>query len=159
MVDVTYTYTDFVDDSQPPILEFSGPHRFLSNFYPARFQYKDIYWPSAENAYQAMKSDDPNVWEQFLTLTPSESKQAGKRIAIRSDWEYVKVDIMGEIVLRKFAQNVGLRQLLMNTDKRRLIEGNHWHDRFWGVCPVGSDRGQNMLGNILMVVRYRLSVA
>ena len=37
--------------------------------------------------------------------------------------------------------------------KKKLIEGNWWHDYYWGVC---SGRGKNKLGEILMRVREEL---
>ena len=37
------------------IERFAGPHRFLSNFYPAPLVWEGRYWPTAEHAYQAAK--------------------------------------------------------------------------------------------------------
>lgn len=158
-MDDTIPIASFYDLSEPPILQFQGEHRFLSNFFPSPFQYCDLYWPHVEAAYQAMKSADPDVWETFTHMSASDAKRAGRAVKCRPDWEHVKVNIMGEVVLRKFVQNPNLRSKLMQTGKRLLVEGNHHHDRFWGVCPPGSTLGQNTLGDILMVVRYRLSVA
>ena len=39
---------------------------------------------------------------------------------------------------------------LLDTGDTELIEGNNWHDTFWGVCK---GKGQNNLGKILMEVR------
>ena len=41
-----------------------------------------------------------------------------------------------------------------------LIEGNYWHDNYWGncLCPKCKEiEGQNQLGKILMKVRSTLS--
>ena len=43
-----------------------------------------------------------------------------------------------------------LRSLLLATGDAELIEGNWWHDQFWGVC---NGVGQNQLGKILMAIR------
>lgn len=39
---------------------------------------------------------------------------------------------------------------LMRNDETGVIEGNQWHDTFWGVC---NGVGQNNLGQILMDTR------
>jgi predicted NAD-dependent protein-ADP-ribosyltransferase YbiA (DUF1768 family) len=39
------------------------------------------------------------------------------------------------------------------TGDRKLVEGNYWHDTFWGVC---NGVGENYLGEILMHVRQEL---
>src|SRR6185369_8674281 len=41
------------------ILEFQGDNRFLSNFFPAEVIYEGITYPTAEHAYQAAKTLDP----------------------------------------------------------------------------------------------------
>ena len=40
---------------------------------------------------------------------------------------------MFDIVLAKFQQNDNLRFRLLDTSDNKLIEGNTWHDTFWGV--------------------------
>ena len=47
-----------------------------------------------------------------------------------------------------------LRQKLIDTGERPLIEGNHWGDTYWGQCPVG--HGCNNLGKLLMKKRAQL---
>ena len=43
-----------------------------------------------------------------------------------------------------------LREALLNTDNAKLIEGNWWGDKFWGIC---NGVGENNLGKLLMEVR------
>ena len=57
---------------------------------------------------------------------------------------------MTEIVRTKFEQNSDIRQKLIDTYPEELIEGNYWHDTFWGVCE---GVGENHLGQILMQIR------
>jgi N-glycosidase YbiA len=148
----------FDDLITPPILEFTGENHFLSNFFPASFAWRGKLWATSEHAYQAAKSLDPEVQERIRLLpSPGATKRAGKVIALRPDWEQVKVDIMLEIVFEKFRQNPQLIALLLATGDAELIEGNWWHDRFWGVCPVGSSKGRNELGKILMDIRAAFS--
>jgi predicted NAD-dependent protein-ADP-ribosyltransferase YbiA (DUF1768 family) len=57
---------------------------------------------------------------------------------------------MREIVFIKFDGHLDLKELLLATGDHELIEGNKWHDTFWGVCD---GIGQNYLGKILMEIR------
>jgi ribA/ribD-fused uncharacterized protein len=82
--------------------------------------------------------------------TPGEAKKAGRMVTPRSDWENVKLNIMREIVFIKFDGHLNLKELLLATRDHELIEGNQWHDTFWGVCD---GVGQNYLGKILMEIR------
>lgn len=144
----------FTDLFTPPILEFKGPYRFLSNFFVASFVWDNIIWPTSEHAYQAAKSLDRPTRLAFAKLpTPNAAKQAGKTVKLRPDWEEVKVSVMRDIVRAKFTQNPALKQLLLVTDNAVLEEGNTWKDRTWGICPPGSGIGLNYLGKLLMELR------
>lgn len=139
--------------TMPPILEFSGQHRFLSNFYIAPFEWNGLRWPHAESAYQAMKTLDTRKWGEFLNITPGLAKRKGKSLVLRPDWDDVKVDIMAQILVAKFSQNPDLKDRLLLTGDAMLVEGNSWNDRFWGVCPPRSSNGKNWLGRLLMELR------
>lgn len=136
------------------IQEFTGEYRFLSNFYLAPVEWNGTVWPSSEHAYQAAKTLDLATQELIRNLpTPAAAKKAGKLVKMRSDWDDVKVLCMLEILRSKFTLNADLRAQLLATGDAHLEEGNWWKDVFWGVCPVGSGRGLNMLGKLLMEVR------
>lgn len=79
----------------------------------------------------------------------------GRRVALRPDWENVKLSIMEEIVCAKFIQNEYLREMLRSTGNAMLEEGNVWNDTFWGVNNK-TGKGENNLGKILMRVREKL---
>jgi predicted NAD-dependent protein-ADP-ribosyltransferase YbiA (DUF1768 family) len=79
--------------------------------------------------------------------------EAGQKVTLRKDWEGVKIQVMRDVLRLKFA-NPGLRDRLLETGDRELIEGNTWGDTFWGVCR-GS--GKNWLGQLLMELRGELS--
>lgn len=141
------------------ILEFTGDNRFLSNFYVADFVWNGTLWAHSEAAYQAAKATTKEDYMSFLGLTPGQAKRHGKKIAIRSDWEEVKYDIMHDIVLEKFRQNPNLAERLLATGYCHLEEGNNHNDRIWGVCPPRSSQGLNYLGKVLMEVREELRSA
>lgn len=148
---------DFSDILDPPILEFTGEFRFLSNFWYASFVFDGILWKTSEHAYQAQKTLDRAIRLKIANLrTPTEAKRAGGQVACRDDWESVKYDLMYQIVLAKFTQNPNLRKQLILTGAKHLEEGNNHHDRIWGVCPPRSGKGANHLGKTLMRVRAEL---
>jgi len=143
------------------ITQFKGEYRFLSNFYKVDITFKDQVWPSSEHLFQASKSEDPAVRETIrLAMTPGETKAAGRKIKLRKDWEEVKVGVMKYILRLKFEQHPDLRNKLIGTSPHELIEGNNWHDNFWGNCSCRScysKPGQNVLGKLLMELREELT--
>lgn len=138
------------------ITSFNGDFRFLSNFYMAPVHVQGYRYPSAEHAYQAMKTHSPEMRESVLRLdTPGQAKRWGRSVELRPDWEEVKKRVMLAVVLAKFTQNQPLRQQLVDTGQACLEEGNTWHDNFWGACgcPRHIGQGLNYLGETLMFVR------
>ena len=75
---------------------------------------------------------------------------------LRSDWEQVKLHVMHKALQAKFSQHSHLRDMLVKTGDRQLIE-HTTRDSFWG--DGGDGRGQNHLGKLLMKVRSELSSA
>lgn len=127
----------------------------LSNFWMETTR----HGKSAEHIFQAAKSEDPAERAHVLSRAkPGQAKYAGKRVTLRKDWESIKVDIMEEIVRRKF-QDPTLANILEATGDAEIVEGNRWHDNFWGQCTCGKrakcqpGQGKNTLGNILMKIR------
>ena len=132
---------------------FRGENYFLSNFYNANVTYKGETYPNNECAFQAQKTKDTSIKRIFTKLTPQEAKKLGRNIRLRRDWNYIKDDIMYEICYAKFEQNKILQKKLFDTGSKQLIEGNSWHDTYWGMC---NNHGENRLGKILMKVRREL---
>ena len=133
---------------------FNGPNRFLSNFYAVEFDFEGMSWPSAEHAYQAMKTLDGNLRERIQALdTPGKAKRLGKSIQLRNNWENIKRDKMLQILRAKFAEGTLMAAKLLATEDEQLIEENYWGDTYWGVCR---GVGENHLGRILMLVRAEL---
>ncbi|MBR3518285.1 MAG: NADAR family protein [Lachnospiraceae bacterium] len=133
--------------------EFRGEYYFLSNFWSVPVTFGGITYQNAEAAFQAQKVTDKKVQQAFSVLNPYEAKRRGRRVALRPDWEEVKVGLMQEIVDAKFDQNPDLAEQLLKTKDAYLEEGNCWNDRIWGT--VGGE-GLNLLGKILMKTRDRL---
>lgn len=139
------------------IESFSAEYRFLSNFWPADVEFEGAPYPSVEHAYQAAKTLDPAERRRIAALpTPAEAKRAGRRLALRPDWEIAKFAVMEQCVRYKFTHHADLREKLLATGDAELVEGNTWGDRVWGVYQ---GRGENRLGRILMKVRAELRAA
>jgi ribA/ribD-fused uncharacterized protein len=138
------------------INSFKGEYHFLSNFFPCEVLHRGITFISAEHAFQAAKARDEEerLWVASAP-TPGNAKYRGKRVTIRPDWDTIKLQEMFTVVENKFSQPY-LMQALMDTEMQPLVEGNYWHDQFWGscMCPqhVNSE-GKNYLGRILTYLR------
>jgi ribA/ribD-fused uncharacterized protein len=90
-----------------------------------------------------------------LAETPTIAAKMGRDRTkpLRPDWEIVKDEVMHEAVMAKFRQYSELRENLLSTEHRLLIEHTS-NDSYWG--DGGDGRGKNMLGRILMKVREQL---
>jgi hypothetical protein len=148
---------------------FSGKYSFLSNFYTCSVKYQGINYPSVEHFYVAMKSNDVQLvdgvhytsddFRKMISLVSSAGlvKKIGSGINIRSDWKTEKISFMNFGIREKF-KNVKLAEMLLSTGDSELIEGNYWHDCWWGKCDCERclGKGKNKLGIILMKVRKEL---
>ncbi len=137
------------------INQFQGEHRFLSNFFPHVFRFNDFDWMTAEHAFQAMKTRNPEEQTRIRNAaTPGQAKRMGKQVDLRTDWEWVKVGVMAAIQWAKFS-DARMARRLIETMPHKLEEGNKWGDQFWGVS-LDTGRGANTLGTILMTIRFGL---
>lgn len=135
---------------------FDGKWAFLSNFYWNEIEHEGIVYPTNEHFFQAMKTLDNDERRQIANcLTPGQAKRMGRRVALRSDWESVKEDVMLLGLCLKFADEQ-LADWLLETGDEELVEGTTWHDNEWGncSCPKCTNiEGKNKLGKLLMRVR------
>ncbi len=151
------------------INRFDGRWNFLSNFHPVEIEYQGIKYPSVEHYYVAQKcKNDQMINGVYYTTAdfkemiarmpnPGSVKKIGQKMKIRTDWESKKLEIMNWGVREKF-KNDYLADLLLSTEDLELIEGNYWHDNFYGscYCEKCENKGKNHLGKILMKVRDEL---
>jgi hypothetical protein len=153
---------------------FDGDFRFLSNFWIGEpITVFGRSFATSEHAYQWAKTDDLGekelvlfTWEQgnesdeviVRPSTPGEAKRMGEKVTKREDWDEIKSGIMLEILRAKFTQDLTLRQMLLDTGDALLVEGNKWHDNFWGTCHCEKcgNKGRNVLGTLLVQVREEL---
>jgi ribA/ribD-fused uncharacterized protein len=131
----------------------------LSNFWKAEITYDGIKYPTTENAYQAAKTLDTNERQTIANLDkPVDAKRAGKKVTLRSGWDGIKDGIMLDVLKVKFATYPDLAKKLIDTKDAILVEGNLWHDTYFGVCYCDKCMGvgENKLGELLMEVREQL---
>lgn len=136
---------------------FSGKWFFLSNFAHSEIIVQALTWPTVEHAYQAAKTDVP---EEIVAIsrakTPGQAKRLGREATLHPDWDNAKDAVMLRLLRIKFA-NEWMREHLLETGDQLLVEGNTWHDNYWGDCtcsrPTCASQGLNRLGELLMKVR------
>lgn len=149
---------------QRPIRSFRGEHAFLSNFWVYPQMVRGEHYPTAEHAFQALKTDDPLERDRVrLAPTAKAAKAAGRRVTLRAGWaEGGSIEAMRETLATKFDRYSEPAALLLATGDRPLVEGNGWHDNFWGecTCPGCADRPKhNWLGRLLEERRAELQGA
>ena len=151
------------------INSFRGRFVFLSNFYSCKIEHKGITYPGVEHYYVALKVTGMQFIDgvyytgaDFRELIAkikdtNDVKKIGKIVKIRSDWNEKKLGFMEWGVREKF-KDINLADELLSTGDLELIEGNNWHDVFWGKCscPKCGGSGENYLGKILMKIREEL---
>lgn len=152
------------------INRFRGRYDYLSNFSLAWVEFERLPFRTAEHAFVAGKTTDMQIrrWiSQGRTVTdargqkynltyPGPTKRYGKTIELRDSWNSLRDGIMLQVLRDKFRRNPKLRRKLLQTGIVQLVEGNYWHDNYWGICfceKCYGIHGENRLGETLMQVR------
>lgn len=133
---------------------FRGDYAFLSNMHECNFRWQGRDYPALENAYQAMKCIDETDKYQFTQISPSKAKRLGRKIAMRPDFNGFKYELMRNMLDVKFSKEINsdLLQKLLATQPESIIEGNWWHDNYWGICKCDKCKNKlhyNYLGELL----------
>jgi len=128
----------------------------FSNFarYPIKLKGKE--WITSEHYFQAQKFAGTEYEEIIRNAdSPMKAAQLGqtRRINIREDWERVKDDVMYDALKAKFTQYSDLKELLLSTGDKILIEHTK-NDNYW--ADGGDGKGKNKLGILLMKLRDEL---
>jgi ribA/ribD-fused uncharacterized protein len=145
----------------------------LSQWWPCTFVVEGQRFASAEHYMmwrKALLFDDFDVASRVLAASsPGEAKALGREISGFSEeaWVSSRLEIVVEGNLAKFGQDPALRDFLLGTGSRVLVEASPL-DRVWGIGLTADDPraldpaswlGLNLLGEALMEVRSRLSAA
>lgn len=143
----------------------------LSQWYPAPFEVDGVVYPTAEHWMMASKArlfrDDETLVEILAAPDPHSAKKLGRKVASFEDkvWKNHARALVTEGNVHKFGQNAALKEYLLSTGSRVLVEASP-RDRIWGIGMSSSHvdaehpdrwRGQNLLGFALMDVRTKLT--
>lgn len=138
---------------------FDHRYKFLSNFYPSKIFYEGIWYPTVEHAYQAAKSTNQKYREMISEIPVNKAgkaKRKGRFAVLRPEWDDIfKTEIMEELLRLKFDLK-SLKRKLLATGSQQLVEGNYWHDNYWGKCfcdKCEDSYGYNVLGKLLTKLR------
>ena len=116
------------------IKSFGGEFSWLSNFTPVKVFFEGECYPSVEHAYVAAKTLNKALrFEVKSCPSAGQAKRMGKSFDIRPDWNSVRVGIMESLLRQKFAY-LEFAEKLKATGNVEIVEGNIWHDNFWGSC-------------------------
>ena len=153
---------DAISEEEPiKFYNRSDPYYEFTNFYMASapVAIDNKLWPTTEHYYQAQKFNYGTFYYEKILQLPSpreafrfsRTPQAYKEV--KKNWEFIKDGVMLTALRAKFLQNEDLKQLLLKTRNRKLVEHTA-NDSYWGDGGDGS--GQNRLGELLMAVRDEL---
>ncbi|GAA2743608.1 NADAR family protein [Kitasatospora cinereorecta] len=170
------------DGAQPKYLLFWGhrPERdgrigagSLSQWWPSPFTVDGVDYATAEHWMMAGKArlfGDEEIVPRILSArTPAEAKKLGRLVRgfEETRWVAERLDLVVRGNVAKFGQDEALREYLLGTANRVLVEASPL-DRVWGIGLAADNdratrpaewRGLNLLGFALMEARARLAAA
>lgn len=142
----------------------------FSNWYISEFDYKGHHFHNTEQAFmweKAMHFNDDEMAQLILaTPNPRENKALGRKVRgfDVEKWIIISFPIMVAVNIEKYSQNYELKQILLSTDEKILVEASPY-DKIWGIGLRQDDdncldetkwQGMNLLGKALMQVRKLL---
>lgn len=139
----------------------------FSQWWEREFTVDGVVYSSAEHWMMAEKAelfDDPDTKQLILQAkTPGEAKKLGRKVKNFNPekWDSEKYSIVMNGNLHKFQQDLDLKEYLLSTNSRVLVEASPV-DPIWGIGLAADNeaalhpirwKGQNLLGFALMEVR------
>lgn len=144
----------------------------FSQWYNAPFEVDGHHYKTAEHFMMAKKaelfSDEKIIQKIIQAKTPGEAKKLGREVKGFNEriWLEKRFDLVVEGNYHKFSQNKILKDFLLTTDNRVLVEASPV-DKIWGIGMASDHKdiqnpykwnGLNLLGYALMQVREKLQV-
>ncbi len=144
----------------------------LSQWWPSPFTVDGVMYASAEHWMMAGKArlfgDEEAERRAISASSPAAAKKEGRLVRAFDGtvWERERFALVVAGSVHKFGQNAELRDFLVNTGDRVLVEASPV-DRIWGIGLAADDpraedpagwRGLNLLGFALMEAREELRV-
>lgn len=143
-----------------------------SNWHPSVFVIDGVTYANAEQYMMAAKArlfDDAKVEAEIMAVKgedPKRMKALGRQVRgyVDDTWVAHREQVMFDACFAKFEQNAALKEQLLATGERTIIEASPV-DSIWGIGlaeedPAAEDpkqwKGLNLLGVALMRVREAL---
>lgn len=141
----------------------------FSNFYETPFSYKGFLINNSEKGFmleKALTFDKDKAEDIVKAKTAFQAKKIGRQIRNYNDslWNKIRYEKMKDVLRAKFSSSAHLKQILLDTGDRILVEGSPY-DKIWGVgvdwksssiLNQSNWQGQNLLGKALMDIRKEL---
>lgn len=142
----------------------------MSQWYESPFTVDGILYKTAEHWMMAKKAElfnDKEILEKIIACNkPGEAKALGREVRNYADesWLANRFNIVVQGSYHKFSQHPPLKEFLINTGDRVLVEASPL-DKIWGIGmaqdhkkidDVNAWRGLNLLGFALMEARELL---
>ena len=142
----------------------------LSNFEKCYIKYKGHLFATTEQAFMWEKAiffnDHESASKILKEENPAKAKKLGREVKNFDDskWSKVCYEIMYKINYEKYFQNTRLKNILLNTGDKMIIEANP-RDTRWAIGLSAEDdrvldesqwQGENLLGKVLMQIRDEL---
>lgn len=158
---------NFEKETDTAIYFLRGP---FSNFYSAAFILDNYTYSNSEQAFMHLKALHFNDLDHanliLNTSNPAQAKAYGRGVKNFDviEWHSVSYDYMYRVNKAKYEQNYKLKQLLLSTKGKELVECNP-KDYIWSCGYIATDtralnksewKGKNWLGRVLMDVRSSL---
>jgi len=143
----------------------------MSQWWPADFEEDGIVYKTAEHYMMAGKArlfNDQEIAEKIIAKTsPKDVKDLGRQIRNfdAALWDKHKYTIVEQGNYLKFSQNNNLKQFLLQTGSKVLVEASPV-DPIWGIGLAEDHadakdplkwKGENLLGFALMEVRDKIN--
>lgn len=145
-------------------------HGVLSNFEKCYIKYRGHLFVTTEQAFMWEKAvffnDHESASKILREENPAKAKKLGREVKNFDDskWSKVCYEIMYKINYEKYFQNTRLKNILLNTGDKILVEANP-RDTRWAIGLSAEDdrvldesqwQGENLLGKVLMELRKDL---
>ena len=161
------------EEEEEKIVRFHNPadeNGCLSNWYMSNFEVGGKKYCCVEQYMMEQKAllfhDDAAAQQIMATTDPAEMQKLGRGVKGFNSmmWNGFKQNIVMTALNAKFSQNEALKEFLIGTGDRQLVECSKT-DKIWGIGlgmddPDAEDttkwKGQNLLGFTMMMVRDNL---
>ncbi|MDQ1089126.1 NADAR family protein [Siphonobacter sp. SORGH_AS_1065] len=142
----------------------------FSQWWPSPFTVNQVKYNTAEQWMMAQKAllfEDKETYDKIMvSKSPAEAKALGRQVRNFDEtlWNSKRFDIVVEGSLQKFTQHKDLKEFLLNTNEKVLVEASPV-DKIWGIGLVADHdkpenpklwNGLNLLGFALMEVRDKI---